>query len=308
MTPSDARARSGLYPNRLARLPYWALALLLLGVLFSWQISTSASYQVILDKVNDGIGVTLWVTAVAFFSAIVLGLLVAFARLSTNVVIYQVATFYVELMRGVPMLVLLLYVAFVFVPGVVYGANNLGQALLNNLFGPPLSSPNDLLAVLGKTSSFGGPSYGVGTWLSGLTTRDIPDVWRAILALVLAYASFMSEIFRAGIQSIDRGQSEAARSLGMGYWQAMRYVILPQAVRNVLPALGNDLIAMLKDSSLVAVLGVRDITRSGQIYAASSFRYFETYNVIAFFYLAMTLVLSMLVRWLEARINRDKHR
>ena len=134
------------------------------------------------------------------------------------------------------------------------------------------------------------------------------DLARVIIALVVAYSAFLSEIFRAGIESIDRGQMEAARSLGMGYWKAMRYVILPQAVRNVLPALGNDFIAMLKDSSLVSVLGVQDISGLGRVYAASSFRTFETYNVMTFLYLCMTLLLSMAVRWLERRTTRDRQR
>jgi len=95
---------------------------------------------------------------------------------------------------------------------------------------------------------------------------------------------------------------EAARSVGMSYGQAMRYVILPQAVRNVLPPLGNDFIAMLKDSSLVSVLGVQDITQIGKVYSSSTFRFFETYNVGAFLYLVMTVGLALLVRWLERRM------
>ena len=93
---------------------------------------------------------------------------------------------------------------------------------------------------------------------------------------------------------------EAARSLGMSGGQAMRYVILPQAVRNVLPPLGNDFIAMLKDSSLVSVLGVQDITQLGKLYSASTFRFFETYNVVAYLYLVMTVGLALVVRQLES--------
>lgn len=94
---------------------------------------------------------------------------------------------------------------------------------------------------------------------------------------------------------------EAARSLGMTYGQAMRHVILPQAIRRVLPALGNDLIAMLKDSSLVSVMGVADITYQGRVYAASTFKFFETYNVVGYLYLVMTIGLALLVRYLEKR-------
>ena len=108
-------------------------------------------------------------------------------------------------------------------------------------------------------------------------------------------------MFRAGIESIERGHSEAARSLGMSYWQAMRHVVLPQAVRRVLPPLGNDFIAMLKDSSLVSVMGVADISYQGKIYAASTFKFFETYNVVGYLYLVMTIALALLVRYLEKR-------
>jgi polar amino acid transport system permease protein len=145
------------------------------------------------------------------------------------------------------------------------------------------------------------------TWLAEFRVRDFDFTARAIIALVIGYSAFISEIFRAGIQSIGRGQIEAAYSLGMSRWQTMRLIILPQATRVVLPPLGNELIAMLKDSSLVSVLGVADITQLGKLYAASTFMYFQTYNVVAFLYLAMTLVLSLFVRWIERRLANVKN-
>ncbi len=99
---------------------------------------------------------------------------------------------------------------------------------------------------------------------------------------------------------------EAARSLGMTYFQAMRFVILPQAVRRILPPLGNDFIALLKDSSLATVLAVREITQLGRIRRASTFRVFETFNVVSFLYLAMTLLLSAVVRLLERRMRFEE--
>jgi polar amino acid transport system permease protein len=125
------------------------------------------------------------------------------------------------------------------------------------------------------------------------------------MALTIGYSAFLSEIFRAGIESIEKGQMEAARSLGMTYWQAMRHVILPQAVQRVLPPLGNDFVAMLKDSSLVSVLGVRDITMLGKVYSTSTFRFFETYNIVAFLYLSMTILLSLGVRYIERRMSTN---
>jgi polar amino acid transport system permease protein len=129
---------------------------------------------------------------------------------------------------------------------------------------------------------------------------------RGIVALTIAYSAFLAEIFRAGIESIEPGQMEAARALGMTYWQAMRHVILRQAVRRVLPPLGNDFIAMLKDSSLVSVLGVLDITRRGTLDQARTFQTLQTYNVVAFMYLAMTLLLSMVVKGLERSMARER--
>jgi polar amino acid transport system permease protein len=187
----------------------------------------------------------------------------------------------VEIVRGVPMLVLLLYIAFVVAPALILGLNWLGEQLTE--FG---------LGLLGEG-------------LTSLRVRDLDYAARAIIALVIAYSAFLSEIFRAGIESIERGQIEAAHSLGMSRWLALRLVILPQAVRRVLPPLGNDFIAMLKDSSLVSVLGVPDITRLGDTFATSTFRYFETYNVVAFLYLSMTIVLTLLVRWLETRMPQN---
>jgi len=132
--------------------------------------------------------------------------------------------------------------------------------------------------------------------------RDVNFTARAVIALTIGYSAFISEIFRAGIESIGRGQMEAARSLGMSYGRAMRHVVLPQAIRNVLPPLGNDFIAMLKDSSLVSVLGVQDITQLGKVYAASTFQFFETYNVVAYLYLIMTVGLALILRGVEKRM------
>ena len=140
----------------------------------------------------------------------------------------------------------------------------------------------------------------------GLSTRDFPHEIRVIVGLGIAYGAFESEIFRAGIQSIERGQMEAARALGMNYIQAMRHVILPQAIRRVLPALGNDFIAMLKDSSLVSVLGVSDITQLAKLYASSTFLFFQTYSLLGLIYLTLTITLSRGVRWLEVRLSQDR--
>jgi polar amino acid transport system permease protein len=128
--------------------------------------------------------------------------------------------------------------------------------------------------------------------------------WRAMIALGLGYAAFEAEIFRAGIQSIERGQHEAAGALGLNYFQTMRFIILPQAIRRVLPALGNDFIAMVKDSSLASVLGVQDMTQLAKLVAAGNFLYMQTLTMLAFIYLIMVVLLTRLVRWMEHRLQR----
>jgi polar amino acid transport system permease protein len=137
----------------------------------------------------------------------------------------------------------------------------------------------------------------------GVDNRALPGTTRGIITLAFFYGAFMGEIFRAGIESIPKGQSEAARSLGMTSGQSMRYIIMPQAVRNILPALGNDFIAILKDSSLLSVLAVREITQQSRLYAGSSFRFRETYLVLTFLYLGMTIILSLLLQWYGRRLN-----
>ncbi len=264
----------------LARLPYWLLVALLLALFFLWRMLSDVNYSIILSALTTGVVTTLWVTLIAYSGAIVLGLIMGLVRLSRNRVAREISSFYVEILRGITILVMLYYIAFVGAPGLVHAINWLGNGLQ--------SITNGL----------------IGAGLATFRVRDLDFVWRAILALVIGYSAFLSEIFRAGIESIEHGQIEAAQSLGMSRWQTMRFIVLPQAIRRVLPALGNDFIAMLKDSSLVSVLGVQDITRLGNSYAVSTFRYFETYNVVAFLYLIMTVALALLVRWLERRIPK----
>jgi len=137
----------------------------------------------------------------------------------------------------------------------------------------------------------------------GFSNR-LPQEVRAIIALALIYGGYIAEVFRAGVESVHPGQLEASRSLGMPHSSAMRHVVIPQAVRNVLPALGNDFISMLKDSSLLSVPGVTEITQQARIFASSTFQFREGFLVLTFLYLTMTLVLSLLVAWLGRRLKR----
>ncbi len=249
----------GVSLNNVARWPWWLIVLVVAGALLVSQFLTNETYVTILNRVAGGIGVTVTVALLGYALAIGIGLIVGLGRVSSNPIIYNLATLYVQVVRGVPILVLIFYVALVIIPPVL-------QAF-------------------------------------GVRPATFDFTFRAVIALGVAYGGFEAETFRAGIQSISKGQMEAARSLGMSYVQAMRYIILPQAVRRILPPLGNDFISMLKDSSLVSVLGVNDITNLARLYAASSFRYAETYNTLAFTYLSMTLLLSLLVRWMERRLK-----
>ncbi len=280
-----ARKTPGVIPwtERLKRLPWWALVVLLLGASLVYAITTIPNYQDAFEFISPGLKITVIASLSAFGIALVVGLVVGLGRISSNVVVYNLATFYVEVVRGIPMIVIIIYVAFVLVPLVISGLNGLGYLIL--------SAP------------WLGFMHGAGESLSGMTVQDINSLGRAIAGLAFGYGAYEAEVFRAGILSIERGQMEAARSLGMSYFQAMRHVILPQAIRVILPPLGNDLIAMLKDSSLISVLAVRDLTQLGKLNRSRTFRTFETWNTVTYLYLSMTLLGSMAVKWLERKFK-----
>ena len=264
--------------DRIARWPWWLIIIILLGLIIFLNIITNQLYAEIFRRVSRGIVVSVAVAVIAYASALVIGLITALGRVSKNVVAYNLSTLYVQVIRGVPILVQIIYVAFVITPAIVALLNAIGLALA------PVLGPNNFLA--------------------SMTLQDISSEARVTIALAIAYGGFEAETFRAGIESIGRGQMEAARSLGMTYFQAMRYIILPQAFRRVLPPLGNDFISMIKDSSLVSILGVRDMTQEARLYAAASFRYLETYSVLAFNYLVLTFTLSLGVKLLENRLSK----
>lgn len=269
--------RSHLFPfvDRLARLPYWLLAALLLALLSFWVIASNSTYRIIFSAVRKGVWTTVYVSIVAFTLAILLALVWALMRIYEGRLTQEISSFFVEIIRGIPMLVLLYYITFVGAPALVNALNWLGRPLID---------------------------AGIMTEIS---VRQIDFTARAILALSIGYSAFISEIFRAGVESIEKEQTEAAQMAGATYWQTMRHILLPQGVRNVLPALGNEFIAMLKDSALVSALGVQDITQLGKVYSASTFKFFETYSIVALLYLVMTIGLALVVRYLEKRFELD---
>jgi polar amino acid transport system permease protein len=261
-------------PKQDQDFPYWLVVLGITGLVLFYQVWASAVYSQVMTTLAKGIGITVFVTLVAFGLACVLGLALALAGLSRFRLLREISRGYIEVMRGVPIMVLLLYVAFVGAPALVAGWN-----------------------------------WGAGAlgW-APVSTRDFPLLWRAIMALMLAYSAFLAEVFRAGLQAVDEGQIEAAEALGLNGWNRFRHVVFPQAFRTILPPLGNDFVAMVKDSSLVSVLGVADITQLGKVTAAGNFRYFETYNIVALLYLTMTIGLSLALRRLEARLRARQQR
>lgn len=271
----------GRLVDRLADLPWWAILLLLAGLFMVFRITTDSNYGQAFAALSRGVLTVVIATPLAFALALALGVVAGLGRISKNRYVFNAATFYVQLMRGVPMAVWVIYVALVGTPLAVEFAHRLGYALAG---------------VLGPDNVF-----------TRVSIRDISATARVVVALGVAYGAFEAETIRGGIESLGRGQMEAARSLGMSYLQAMRYVILPQALRRVLPTLGNDLVSLCKDTALGAFIAAPEILQQSKIYAARSFQTFPTYNTAIFLYLCLTLLLSLFVKWLEGRYRQVGH-
>jgi polar amino acid transport system permease protein len=203
----------------------------------------------------DGLYYTVLISLCAILISVVLGLLIALPGLSSKRGVRGINRTYVELVRAVPILVLILWV--------YYG-------------------------------------------LPQLAGISISVFWAGVLALALSDSAFEAEIFRAGIQSIDKGQYEAAHSISLNYTDTMRYVILPQAIRRILPALGNQLVYMLKMSSLVSIIGLQELTRRANELVVTEYRPLEIYTILVLEYLFLILIVSAGVRWLEKRLQTDE--
>lgn len=207
-----------------------------------------------LNFMLSGAYYTIILSLTAISISVVVGLLVALPGLSDKRGWRMFNRVYVEIVRAVPILVLILWVY-----------------------------------------------YGLPA-LSGITLNVF---WAGVLALALSDSAFQAEIFRAGIQSIGKGQYEAAQSISLNYRDTMRYVILPQAIRRILPALGNQLVYMLKMSSLVSVIGMQELTRKANELVVSEYRPLEIYTILVLEYLVLILIVSAGVRWLERRMNAN---
>lgn len=229
----------------------WMISLCLaVGTILYLCVMHPKPYYEILKFLQDGIIVTFQVTIASILVTIPIGLITGLGRLSKNKFINLVASTYVEIIRGIPLLVQLFFL--------FYALGNIVQ-------------------------------------LSDLTS--------AIIAISVCYGAYMGEVFRAGIDAIDWGQTEAARSLGFNARQTMMLVVLPQAWRTILPPVGNEFIALLKDSSLISILAVPELFRRAREYASVTFEYPEAYLMVALVYLCITLLLSKGVSIMEARLN-----
>lgn len=206
-----------------------------------------------------GLGTTLQLLTCSLAMGIALGLILVLLRRSRIAPLRWAAVGYVELVRGIPLLVLLLFVYF----GV--------QSIV------------------------------------GLRFR-ISEFWAAVSAFGICYGAYIAEVFRAGVESVPAGQTEAARALGLTPWQSMRFVILPQAIRNTLPALVNESVALLKDTSLATVIAIPEITQRARLEVARTYDTFGVWGSVAAIYLVLTLGLSVLSRSLERRQFGAHHR
>lgn len=247
--------------------PWWGLVIAVIAIVLLLVTLKPDPYARILIFVKEGIFVTMSTTGISFILMLFVGLIGALGRLSNKKIINGLATVYVEIVRGIPLLVQLLFWYFAF-PSVIHG---LGEFLS----------------------------------IESLSNYHANPILMAIIGLTFCYAAYMSEVYRAGIQSISKGQMEAARSLGMTHTQAMRHVILPQAIRVILPPVGNEFISLLKDSSLISVVAVADMTRRGREFMSANFIPVETWIMIALLYLIMTLFSARIVTWIERRTSME---
>ncbi|RLE09964.1 amino acid ABC transporter permease [Candidatus Aerophobetes bacterium] len=246
---------STLIPERKEREVFsaWRISFFgAIGLLIFLVIYSPDPYARILIFLPDGIVKTFQVTVLSILLALVIGLIAGLGRISRVKIINRIATVYVEVIRGIPLLVQIFYIYY----------------------------------ALGRIVK-------------------IPDIASAIIAMAICYGAYLGEIIRAGIQSIPKGQMEAALALGFSRRKAMRHIILPQTLRLILPPIGNEFIALLKDSSLVSILAVSDLLRRGREFASRTFEYFETLTVVALVYLILTLFFSWLVGLMEERLSRE---
>jgi polar amino acid transport system permease protein len=249
--------------------PWWWLVVAVAALIALLVILWPVPFREIVIFARDGILVTIVVTVASYLLTVIVGLLGGLGRIAKSKLIFGLASLYVEVVRGIPLLVQLIGWYFV--------------------------SP----VIIQK----------LGLWLNlqPLVEYRANPIITAIVAITVCYGAYMSEIVRSGIQSVPRGQMEAARSLGMSHFQAMRHVVLPQAFRVILPPMGNEFVSLLKDSSLVSVVAVADLTRRGREFMSAHFNPIETWLMVALLYLVMTIVAARVVSYIERRSKYERY-
>jgi len=237
--------------------------IILVGAIVGWLFSTGKIDTAFISKwgpyILGGVGITVLVAVCSIVVAIAFAIVGALGRLSSNPVIFAIATLYVSLVRGTPLIVQILFI---------------------------------YLALPQIWSGF----------------AEIPAIALGVFALSFNYGAYMTETFRAGIQAVPRGQTEAAQALGMPGRTRMRRIVLPQAVRIITPAIGNEFISMIKDSALVSYMSVEELLWRAQRVGQSNFRSLETLLIAAAIYWMLTIVLSIFQDRLEKRMAESDRR
>ncbi|WP_183342429.1 ABC transporter permease subunit [Conexibacter arvalis] len=239
---------------------------------FEWDVVGDYLFD---DRILDGLVLTLELTVAAMAAGIVLGVLLAVMRLSPNPLVAGASGFYIWLFRGTPVLVQLLFWNFI---AALYPEISIGVP-------------------------FGGPEF-----FSIQANSAITPFVAALLGLGLNEGAYMAEIVRAGILSVDEGQHQAAHSLGMSRLQTMRRIVLPQAMRVIIPPTGNETISMLKTTSLVSVIATAELLYAAQLIYAENYRTIPLLIVASIWYLALTTVLTIGQYYLERHFGRGSAR
>ena len=208
---------------------------------------------------------------------------------------------------GQTMLLTLLSLIFAFIIGLIFGLMNVSKKRVLNFIGTVYVDAvrGVPLIVLAYFIYFGIPA---GAKPIGFTDFRLPALQAGTIALSMNAGAYMAEIFRAGIQSVDKGQMEAARSLGLGYGKAMQKVVLPQAIRTMVPSIINQFIISLKDTSILSVIGFPELTKAGNIIAGNTFAVLQVWAIIAIMYMVVITVLSKIAKRIERRLNVGKER
>ncbi len=245
------------------RVTFVVTWIILVGAIVGWLFSTGKIDTAFISKwgpyILGGVGITVLVAVCSIVVAIAFAIVGALGRLSSNPVIFAIATLYVSLVRGTPLIVQILFI---------------------------------YLALPQIWSGF----------------AEIPAIALGVFALSFNYGAYMTETFRAGIQAVPRGQTEAAQALGMPGRTRMRRIVLPQAVRIITPAIGNEFISMIKDSALVSYMSVEELLWRAQRVGQSNFRSLETLLIAAAIYWMLTIVLSIFQDRLEKRMAESDRR